>query len=61
MEDKRLLNYEETAEILGLKPTTLRQWVFKRKIPFVKLGSAVRFTPKMVKDIIKQSTVDAIR
>jgi hypothetical protein len=42
------------------KSVSDNKWVFKRKIPFVKLGSAVRFTPKMVKDIIKQSTVDAI-
>ena len=57
---QNLLSYQEVADILGLKPNTLRAWVSARKIPFVKLGSAVRFTPKMVDEIIEKSTRGAI-
>ena len=38
-----LLTVNETAAYLKLKPWTIRHWVSGRKIPFVKLGSAVRF------------------
>lgn len=57
---QNLLSYQEVADILGLKPNTIRAWVSARKIPFVKLGSAVRFTPKMVDEIIEKSTRGAI-
>lgn len=48
----KLLTYKEAAEILGLSDQTLRQWVSGEKIPFVKLGRAVRFTPAMINDMI---------
>lgn len=33
----------EAAEYLGLTPGTLRVWVSKKKIPYVKVGGKVRF------------------
>ena len=51
-EIKSLYNYEQAAEILNLAPQTLRQWVSGEKIPFIKLGRAVRFTPEMINDMI---------
>ncbi len=54
-----LLTYRDVAQILGLKENTIRVWVSNRKIPFVKLGSAVRFTPEMVQQIIAESTQEA--
>ncbi|MDD3671613.1 MAG: helix-turn-helix domain-containing protein [Sphaerochaetaceae bacterium] len=56
-----LLTYAEVAEMLGLKPNTLRVWVSSKKIPCVKLGGAVRFTPSMVQDLIESSIQEAIR
>lgn len=56
-----LMTYEEVAQILGLKPNTLRVWVSSKRIPCVKLGGAVRFTPSMVQDLIESSTQEAIR
>jgi len=56
----QLLNYQEVAKILGLKPNTLRAWVSAGKIPHVKLGSSVRFTPQMVQELIEKSTRGAI-
>lgn len=47
-----LLNYEQAAKVLNLAPQTLRQWVSGEKIPFIKLGRAVRFTPRMINDMI---------
>ncbi|HAM39539.1 MAG TPA: hypothetical protein DCP53_09145 [Elusimicrobia bacterium] len=36
--EKRFLNMTETAEYLGIKKSTLYDWVYMRKIPFVKCG-----------------------
>ncbi len=48
----KLLTYKEAAEILGLSDQTLRQWVCEGRIPFIKLGRAVRFTPEMINNMI---------
>jgi excisionase family DNA binding protein len=32
----RLLNVEEAADLLKLKPATLYQWAYERRIPIVK-------------------------
>ena len=40
---KRFLNVPETAVYLGLSEDTIRAWVKQGKIPFTKLGKAVRF------------------
>jgi excisionase family DNA binding protein len=33
----------EAAALLGLKPGTLYSWASKRKVPFRKVGAALRF------------------
>jgi excisionase family DNA binding protein len=49
-EGKNLLSAEKTAEVLGVKPSTIKKWVHEKKIPFVKFGdrkkSIVMFNPK---------------
>ena len=52
---QRLLTYQEAADILAVKPQTLRQWVCYKKIPFVKIGSAVRFRPEQLEEFIQNS------
>ena len=56
-----LLTYQEAAEILKLKPQTLRQWVCKGKINYVKIGSAVRFKKEHIDAFIESSTQKARR
>jgi excisionase family DNA binding protein len=41
MMEQLLLNVSETAKMLRLQESTIRSWVLKRKIPFVKMGSRV--------------------
>jgi excisionase family DNA binding protein len=36
-----LLTVNEASEVLRLKPSTVRSWLLKRRVPFVKLGSRV--------------------
>jgi excisionase family DNA binding protein len=46
----RLLAAGEVAELLGVKASTIKKWVYEKKIPFVKFGtgqkSPVLFNPK---------------
>lgn len=51
----RLLNVREAAAILGLKPATLYQWVYERRIAFVKLGAALRFRLSAIEKLIAKS------
>lgn len=36
-----LLTVPEASEVLRLKPSTVRAWLLKRRLPFIKLGSRV--------------------
>jgi len=39
----QLLTVKESAELLRISPSTLRQWIFKHKITFVRVGRRVLF------------------
>jgi excisionase family DNA binding protein len=39
----RLLNVDQVAEWLQVKPRTIYQWVHEGYIPVIKLGALVRF------------------
>src|SRR5688500_3147503 len=56
-----MLNVDETAEALGIKPATVRSWILRRAINFTKIGRAVRISPTEVQRIIKQGAVPAQR
>lgn len=38
-----LLTVPEAAAYLRVRPRTIYQWVWRRRIPFLRAGSAVRF------------------
>lgn len=52
-----LLSVNQLAEILGLRPITIYEWVQARKIPFVKLGKRVLFRPKDIESFIESNRV----
>lgn len=52
----KLLNTAEIAELLGVKPSTIRKWVHYGYIPYVKLGRAVRFNLKDIEQWLQQRT-----
>jgi excisionase family DNA binding protein len=54
-----LLNLTEAAEILRLKPSTVRAWVLRRRIPFVKLGRRVLFRRTDLETLIANSLIPA--
>lgn len=58
---EKLLTGVQVAEILGLKPVTIRQWIAKRKLASVKVGDrAVRIPASEVTRIIERGFTPAI-
>ncbi len=55
----RLLTLKETSERLGLKLSTVRFWVWQRKIETVRVGRAVRVREDAINRLIEQGTVPA--
>ncbi len=41
-----LLTVQEASHYLGISVSTLYGWVYQRRIPFVKVGRALRFDPR---------------
>ncbi len=57
----RLLDVKEAAAVLGIKPSTLYQWAYERRIPTVKLmGRALRFRLSTIEKLIEDSERPAI-
>jgi len=57
--DTELLTIAEAADLLRLRPSTLRSWILKRRIPFVKLGSRVFIRRSDCEALIAASVVPA--
>lgn len=57
----RLLTVAEAADALGLRTPTIRRWILKRTISFVKVGPrSVRITEQEIERIISIGVVPAV-
>jgi len=56
---KTLLTVQETAERLGIKPSTVRAWLLRRKLPCVHCGRAVRVPAEAVAEFVERNTIPA--
>jgi excisionase family DNA binding protein len=54
-----LLTVAEAAERLGLAQSTIRDWIAKRRLTFVRCGRAVRIPAEAVERFIATNTVSA--
>lgn len=45
---RSLWDVNATAQFLGVSPRTIRDWVYRRVIPFRKAGKNVRFDPEEI-------------
>jgi excisionase family DNA binding protein len=58
---KNLLDVDEVARILNVSPSTVRGWVFERRIPFIKFGrgqrALVKFNPVVLNQWIEENSV----
>ena len=55
----QLVNVNEAAQFLAVSPSTLYGWVWQRRIPFVKVGRAVRFDMADLERFISQNRIRA--
>jgi excisionase family DNA binding protein len=56
----KLLTVNEAAQALGVKPATVRSWIWKRQIEYVKVSRSVRIPSEAVKKLIERGTVPAL-
>lgn len=54
---EELLRIPQAARVLGIRPKTLRDWVWRRKVTFVKVGKSVAFRPSDLRDFIEKNVV----
>ena len=55
-----LLRVEEAAEFLNVKPSTIRAWLLRRKLPKVHVGArCVRIPREALEKLITEGTVPA--
>jgi excisionase family DNA binding protein len=58
MADPQMLTVPQAAERLGLKQSTIRAWMLRRRIEFVRLGKrAVRISQAELERLIAEGTV----
>ena len=55
------MNVNEAAQFLAVSPSTLYGWVWQRRIPFVKVGRAVRFDVADLERFVTQNRIEARR
>lgn len=60
VEEPRLMEAADVARRLGIKESTVKHWVKKKKIPFTKVGRLTRFVPDDIETWIRsRSTTPA--
>jgi len=57
MQSERLVNIAEAAERLSVSVPTLRRWIGHRRVPFVRISRAIRFSPRALEQFIEQHAV----
>jgi len=56
VQEINLIDINELAKRLSIPKGTLYNWVYLRRIPFVKLGRALRFNPEEIERIVRSSS-----
>ena len=56
----RLLGVVESARYLGLRPATLRKWVFERRIETVRIGRRVLIRTETLEQLVRDGTRPAL-
>ncbi len=53
-ETQKLLNFNEVRDFLRVKDSWLRGAIFKKTIPFIKVGRLIRFNEEELKQWLKR-------
>ena len=51
-----LWTIKQAAQVLSIAEKTLRDWVYKKQIPFKKIGNLVRFVPSEIQKWIEEGS-----
>jgi excisionase family DNA binding protein len=57
MNNHQLLKVEEVAERLNVRQSTIRAWLLRRRIPFVKVGRCVRVRAEDIDRLLSENTI----
>ena len=58
--ERRLLDIEQAAEVLGIHAATLYKWARAKRVPCIRMGARViRFDPRALEKFLAQNTVEA--
>jgi hypothetical protein len=55
----RLLNVRRAAELVGVKPCTIRQERLRGRLGFIKIGARIFYTEELLKEYIENQKVTA--
>jgi excisionase family DNA binding protein len=55
----QLLTVKQAADALGLKVATIRAWLYRRRLPCVHCGRAVRIPAEAITEFIQRNTIPA--
>ena len=55
-----LLSIDEVARILAVSPATIRTWIHRKRLPYVKMGRRVGFHPDSIRNFIAKNTRAAV-
>jgi excisionase family DNA binding protein len=55
-----IMTVGEAAKLLRLSESTLREWIFQRRMPVIRLGRAVRLKKSDIEALIERSTDRAL-
>jgi excisionase family DNA binding protein len=57
----QLLKEPELAELLAIRPATLRKLRYQSRVPFIKIGGAVRYHPTQVAEWLERSSLSCTK
>jgi excisionase family DNA binding protein len=58
--DRPLVSVPEAARFLGLRPSTIRKMILRRRIAYLKLGTRVLLRQSDIQALIKASLVPSL-
>jgi excisionase family DNA binding protein len=56
-----LRSLPQAAALLGVSVACLRSWIYRRTIPYVKIGRAVRISDETLQKLIDRGTIPALK
>ncbi len=56
--EKELLSIREASGLLGVAETTLRDWVYQKRLPFYRLGRAIRLKKEDIVSFREKARVE---